>query len=217
MTVNEVRSGFEALGGSPEAVAWGTAVGEVPEVASHQWVVLEVENGDVVVGGRDRGRFAAYGRFADPAQAAETLVVLLRRPTPPPLPRTEDQLARAARGLLVVLDEADGAGGAGGANGLVGTAVPVGAVLDHLGNGSGHVLYPLGTPMSQRSLPPTDLTQPRTGYLLLRPLPDECRASRVPAWFGQPGGGWMITLDRVLDYYCDVGVLQPFAIDEVPH
>ena len=217
MGATEVRDLFAALGGDVDVVAWGTSPGEVPSAGSHRWIVLDVEGGDVVIGGLDRSRFAAYGRFAHEQRAAETLTVLLRRPPPAPLPRTEDQLARAARGLVVVLDEAGGVGGGGSADGVAGAAIPVGAVLDHLGHGSGHVLYPLGTPMSQRSLPPTDLTQPRTGYLVVRPLPDGCRATRAPAWFGQPGGGWMITLDRVIDYYCDVGVLQPFAIDEEPH
>lgn len=210
MTTSEVQTAFEARGGPPETVAWGTSVGEVPEVASHQWIVLEVENGDVVIGGRDRGRFAAYGRFADAVLAAETLVVLLSRPEPSPLPRSGDELDRAAHGLLALLERAAGELAPG--ESVPGSRVPVGAVLDHLGNGSGHVLHPLGTPMSQRSLPPTDLTQPRTGYLVVRELPEACRVSRVAPWFGQPGGGWMVALDRVIDYYCDTGVLQPFAV-----
>ncbi len=210
MGVAGVRASFEALGGDPDAIEWGASVGEVPASGSHRWIVLEVDGGEVVIGGLDRGRFAAYGRFAEAQRAAETLTILLARPTSAALPRTGDELARAVRGLLILLEDAAAASDHN--NSVAGSVIPVGAVLDHLGNGSGHVLYPLGTPMSQRSLPPTDLTQPRTGYLVLRPLPDPCRAARIPPWFGQPGGGWMVTLDRVIDYYCDVATLQPFSI-----
>ena len=212
MGVEVARARFVELGGDAAAVAWGAVTGEVPRAGSHQWLAMEVDGGDVVLGGLDRGRFVAYGRFGDPRRAAETLTLLLARDEPAPLPRSQEELARAARGVVGLLEEAEAAAGDGS---VAGSQVPVGAVLDHIGNGSGHVLHPLGTAMSQRSLPPTDLTQPRTGYLLLRALPDSCRASRIAPWFGQPGGGWMIELDRVIDYYCDTGVLRAFAVPEV--
>lgn len=43
---------------------------------------------------------------------------------------------------------------------------------------------------------------------------------RVQPWFGQPGGGWTLVLDRVIAYYADQGVLSPFSVDEgalIPH
>jgi hypothetical protein len=95
---------------------------------------------------------------------------------------------------------------------LPGSAIPVGTPLDHIGNESGHCLALLDTPMSARALPPTDLNEPRTGYLVSSPLPDVVRVSHAPPWFGQPGGGVLIELDRVIASYCDAGILRRFGL-----
>ena len=85
--------------------------------------------------------------------------------------------------------------------------LPVGAVFDHIGPSSGHVLYLFATPFEQRSLPPTDLNLTRTGYVLDAPLPETCSVARAKPWFGQPGGGVMVVLDRVIAAYVDGGLL----------
>ena len=53
------------------------------------------------------------------------------------------------------------------------------------------------------------------GFVLDQVLPDACQVVRVDPWFGQPGGGVAVVLDRVIAYYVDHGVLAPFAIDTV--
>ena len=211
MISDDVRRLLIASGRDPGRVRWHDGP-EAPTGPSHQWIAWSVGN-EIVLGGADRGRFAAYARIADPTLVAE----ILQRwdaPTLPAAPRDTDTLLGAAR---VVADDLVGAAAPDPAvrdGGIVsGSVLPVGTPLDHVGNASGHVLYLYGTEMSARSLPPTDLNEERLGFVLTTALPDSSRVERVRPWFGQPGGGLMVTLDRVIAYYVDAGVLEPFAVD----
>jgi hypothetical protein len=173
------------------------------------WPTLD---GEVVLGGSDHGRFAAYARFGDPTLVAEILG-RWAEPQLPPAPRDRETLHGAALSVadMLVGPDADPALEPGGS--LPGTAVPAGAPLDHIGNASGHVLHLYDTAFSARSIPPTDANEPRVGFVLNSLLPDTCRVVRVEPWFGQPGGGVSIVLDRVIAYYVDQGVLAPFAVE----
>jgi len=211
--VAEVLRLAAARGVDADAAAVGTQVDTVPPAPSHCWVLVPMSDGTVTLGGMDRGRFAAYGKFRDPEVAAQALAGTADRAVPAlPETRPVKALVTATQGLLDQLRArlADG-------HGLTASDIPVGAVLDHIGPPSGHVLHLFATPFEQRSLPPTDLNLPRTGYVLDGELPASCTVAPVEPWFGQPGGGIAVWLDRVIAYHVDQGLLAPFAVDEPPH
>lgn len=106
MGIFEVRERWAALGGDPGEVVWGAVEDTVPTAPSHRPVAFPTSNGEVVVGGMDRGRFAAYGRFGDGKVAAQALLRLSVAPVAAPAPRDPVQLRRAAAGLIATLEEA---------------------------------------------------------------------------------------------------------------
>jgi hypothetical protein len=208
VTIENVVALASDLGVDVDRLVIGRAADTVPEAPSHLWVLVPTSTGGVVIGGMDRGTFAPYARFEDDRQAVEALARLTApRPTPDP-GRPADALSEAVQRLDdELVASADD-------KGLIRSALlPVGTPLDHLGTESGHCLYLFDTHMSRRSLPPTDLNEPRTGYVLAGALPEACRVRRVESWFGQPGGGVLVELDRVIAYYVDTGLLERFAID----
>jgi Tuberculosis necrotizing toxin len=206
---SEVLSRAQARGVDVERVVVGTEVDVIPRAPSHRWIVVPMSDGTVTLGGMDRGSFAAYGKFGDPEVAAQALAQGSMLDAPPlPENRPVKALVTATQALL---DQLRGVVEDG--EPLTAAHLPVGAVLDHIGDRSGHVLYLFATPFEQRSLPPTDLNLTRTGYVLDASLPETCTVSKVEPWFGQPGGGVMVTLDRVIAYYVDVGVLAPFSVE----
>jgi hypothetical protein len=212
MIVDEVRRLLAQSGVDASGVIWSEPSDQPPAAPSHRWVVWPTLDGEVVLGGSDHGRFAAYARFGDPTLVAEILG-RWAEPQLPPAPRDRETLHGAALSVadMLVGPDADPALEPGGS--LPGTAVPAGAPLDHIGNASGHVLHLYDTAFSARSIPPTDANEPRVGFVLNSLLPDTCRVVRVEPWFGQPGGGVSIVLDRVIAYYVDQGVLAPFAVE----
>lgn len=214
MIADDVRHLLHERGLDATAVLWTPPSDDPPQPPSHRWVAWTTPDDELVLGGSDRGRFAAYARFGDPGLAADILARWIA-PELPPAPRDHETLRAAA---LTVADQLVGpepvdrevtalldAG-----QDVPAPVVPAGCPLDHLGNASGHVLYLYDTAMSARSVPPTDLNEPRTGFVLNQPLPPACRLRRVEPWFGQPGGGLVVVLDRVIAYYADQGVLSPF-------
>jgi hypothetical protein len=208
MGIERVAALAADLGVDVDRLVLGRAEDTVPEAPSHRWVLVPTSTGGVVIGGMDRGTFAAYARIEDDEQAARTLARLVTPPAPQPPGRDPGSLRSAVSSLeseLVAAADDKGVVPSG--------HLPVGTPLDHLGNESGHCLYLLDTPMSRRSVPPTDLTEPRVGYLLAGPLPEGCRVRVVEPWFGQPGGGVLVELDRVIAYYCETGLLERFAVD----
>ncbi len=194
-----------ARGVDLSGVVIGRQPNQVPEAPSHRWVVFPASDGGTVIGGMDRGRFVPYAEFTDLEGAADALAHLTVVPPAPPAPRPMPVLVSATLALFDQLHAAFREQPV-----LSGTVITPGAPLDHIGTESGHCLYLLNTPMSQRSLPPTDLTQPRTGYVVTDALPAEASVERVPPWFGQPGGGVLVRLPRVISYYVDVGLLLRF-------
>lgn len=212
MIADDVRALVEAAGTDPGLVVWAPVSREPPRAPSHRWVVWPTPDDEVVIGGTDHGRFASYARFGDPTLVADLLVRWVQ-PDLPPAPRDRQTLHQASLAVadLLVGPDAQVVLEPGGF--LPGGVVPAGAALDHIGNSSGHVLHLYDTAFSARSLPPTDVNEPRMGFVLNATLPDSCPVARVEPWFGQPGGGVMVTLDRVIAYYVDQGVLSPFAVD----
>lgn len=212
MIADEVRGLLQAAGLAVDDVEWTPVSDEPPHVPSHRWVVWPTTDGEIVLGGSDHGRFAAYARFGDPTLVAEILARWLE-PELPPAPRDRETLHAAALGAADLLLGPDAPTPLVPGDSLPGSAFPAGAPLDHIGNASGHVLHLYDTAFAARSLPPTDANETRTGFVLNTPLPDACRVVRVEPWFGQPGGGVSIVLDRVIAYYVDTGLLSPFVIE----
>lgn len=190
-------------GGLPlERVLVGTVPGVVPSGPSGTWVLFPGADGASVLGGMDRGAFAPYGRYEDDDATLNALRHVLTAPVED-VRAPVDELARDARALAQRLR---------GQTELTAADVPAGAGLDQIGPVSGFHLFLLGTPFPERSLPPTDLALPRRGWLLREPLPATCRVSTVSPWFGQPGGGVMVTLDRPARWYDDTSRLDAFAV-----
>lgn len=181
----------------------GTTPGTVPQGPSGRWVIFPLEDGSACLGGMDRGMFAPYGSYADEDALREALRHVFLTPVEevdldvPPLVAQAQSLARRLK------DRPAGS--------LTADDVPVGTALDRIGPDSGCCLFLLGTPFHERSSPPTDVQLERRGYLLRRPLPASARVSPVVPWFGQPGGGVMVTLDRPVRWYCDTGLVDAFA------
>lgn len=205
MNLDEVLEQAARRGVDLSALVVGRETDHVPSAPSHRWIVFPSSRGGTVIGGVDRGRFTPYAEFTDLLGAADALVQLTSLPMPRPLDRPRSQVLGA-----VATIGRDWATGLQQQPSLPGAAVAVGTPLDHIGNESGHYLYLYDTPMSQRSLPPTDLQERRTGYLVAAPLPPEAVVEQLPPWFGQPGGGLVVRLPRVIRYYVDTGLLFRF-------
>ena len=177
----------------------------VPTAPPGPWVLVPLSDGGTVIGGSDRGSFVHYGVFDDES-AVRALRHLLgtsagRRVLEP---AERERIAQEAATLAERLKSAG--------RPLTCADLPVGTALDHIGSDSGHTAYLLDTPFSERSAPPTDLQLPRTGYRVLQPLPPTTGVAPVVPWFGQPGGGILVSFDRPLRFYVDTGHLEPFAV-----
>jgi hypothetical protein len=206
VTIEQVVALAGERGADVGAVVVGHRPDTVPEAPSHVWICFPSSDGGTVIGGMDRGRFAPYAEFTNLEGAADALVQLTSAPTDaPPAPRPMKALLYATQALADQLRA-----GLREHAVLPGTVLPEGATVDHIGPESGHCLYLLNTPMGQRSLPPTDLNLDRTGYVVAGPLPPGATVQAVEPWFGQVGGGVMITLPQVIRYYVDTGLLLPF-------
>lgn len=188
-----------------------TETGVVPPAPAHRWVVVPMEDGETVVGGTDRGSFSVYGRYETDELAARALAHLAEPVEYQEPPARLADLGRAAQDLAETFRRRVAAG-----ERLRPSDVPVGTVLDHVGLENGHTLFLLDTPFGQRSSPPTDLPLPRTGYLLKRELPQVVTVAPVVPWFGQPGGGVMVSLDRPIRYYYDIGHLDRLRLQPEP-
>jgi len=87
---------------------------------------------------------------------------------------------------------------AGGSAQVVRTSLWDGAVVDRFGTLDGFLLWPEGTPLAQRSLPPDvlDPTLPQHGRIVMGCAAEVPVLARVTApWFGQPGGGIVMRLE----------------------
>lgn len=222
MALEEVCAAAVDAGLTTGDFAWGA------EVVEHRWTVrLETgEAGDAyVVGGFDHGEWREWRRFAAGAdgsgpagvdEVVKALWELRRRPEPARIPRTLDETGRMAQLGVEMMDRAAGWAGSEAAPALhlPASEVKVGTPLDHVGDESGHVLHHFGTPWRRRALPDSAQAEPVTGYLLVHVLPVTCRAERVEAAYGRPGGAWRVVLDGTIASYVERGALRPFIASD---
>ena len=105
---------------------------------------------------------------------------------------------------------------------VVETQLPPGSVIDRFGNLDGFLLFPAGTPMAQRSLPPDVLDPTRVDHGLtlfgvVRAI--DVLAVRARPAFGQPGGGVMFRLATESDTVRDLltrGDLVVLTVGDAP-
>ncbi|MBC7633918.1 TNT domain-containing protein [Aeromicrobium sp.] len=205
-TTDVVRLAGEA--GAPTEMVFAAAEPDViPRAPSQRWVVVPRSDGATTLGGMDRGRFAVYDTYETDELAANAVVHVLQ----PPQTIVVDAAAFAglqqdAKQLAATLREHSANGSP-----LTPDMIPVGTALDHLGPSSGHCLFLLDTPFSERSAPPTDLELSRTVFLVRAPLGGAVSVGPVQPWFGQPGGGILVTLERPVRWYYDTGVVDVVA------
>src|SRR5690242_14905976 len=99
--VSEVLSLAQARGVDVDRVVVGTEVDVIPQAPSHRWILVPMSDGTVTLGGMDRGRFAAYGKFSDPEVAARALELGTVQEAPPlPENRPLKALVTATQALL---------------------------------------------------------------------------------------------------------------------
>lgn len=205
-TADVVRLATEA-GADTRGVIAATEPDVVPKAPSPSWVVVPRSDGRITLGGMDRGQFRAYDTYESEELAANAVAHVLGPLQADVDPATLPDHRQRARELAANL-QADVASG----QQLTPASIPVGTTLDHIGPVSGHTLFLLDTPFAQRSSPPTDLQLDRTAFVLRTPLGPEVSVSAVRPWFGQPGGGIMVTLGHPIRWYYDKGILDVLAL-----
>jgi Tuberculosis necrotizing toxin len=189
--------------GLPEdaVVEVGPPSADAPPPPEGPWVVLPFDD-TFVVGGFSRGAFRAYGTVPS-REEARALAVRLAA-TEPPLRPVGDVGELADRGHATARAIRERALERSGRPGPA--QVSAGAALDLIGPDSAHHLYALATPFPERAQPPTDVGAEYHRYLVVEQLP-EAREGLASPWFGQPGGGAMVVLDRPVRWYVDQGML----------
>ncbi|MGW9630832.1 TNT domain-containing protein [Agromyces sp. NPDC055520] len=139
----------------------------------------------------DYGVAAPLGRWADAAHAATGLLEYVGRELPAPERPNQaafDFLGEAAAGHY---DELRGRL-TDGTSLLI--QLPPRLALDRIGAFDGIMLFPAGTSVEQRALPPTALTDGASVHRFVTSGDVLVRAQIVPPWFGQPGGGLRFTI-----------------------
>ncbi|KQW47925.1 hypothetical protein ASC77_16080 [Nocardioides sp. Root1257] len=169
-----------------------------------EWVFVRQDD-RFLVGAFGRGKFRTY----EVVGSSEAAVAIVDRLKSTPLHRVAaridpDDQARGVRTAATILDRCRARGDRPAPADL-----RPGDLLDCLGPETGHHLYALGTPFSRRSQPPSDVGAPRFAFQLARPFPPEVQEGVTAPWFGQPGGGAMVVLDRPIRWYVDQGFLDP--------
>jgi hypothetical protein len=201
-TTDVVRLATEA-GADTIGVHAATEPDVIPKAASPSWVVVPRSDGRITLGGMDRGQFRVYDTYETDELAANAVVHVLGPLRPDVDPSTLPDHRQRARDLAVGLQARVASG-----EQLAPASIPAGTALDHIGPSSGHTLFLLDTPFAQRSSPPTDLQLNRTAFVLQTPLGPEVSVSAIRPWFGQPGGGIMVSLGHPIRWYYDTGILD---------
>ncbi|MBC7633916.1 TNT domain-containing protein [Aeromicrobium sp.] len=161
-----------------------------------------------VVRGLARGTFAPYESLSS-VEAAIELATRHAATTPEPRVIDAAELARAGTTTATAIRKRTASRGqAAGPNGL-----SPGDALDTFGPDTAHHLFAAGTPFPERSLPPSDIGQAFRQYTVQSVLPPHVMEGLAAPWFGQPGGGAMVVLDRPIRWYVDHGQLTEVSAD----
>ncbi|WP_179951043.1 TNT domain-containing protein [Xylanimonas oleitrophica] len=136
----------------------------------------------------DYGHTTVLARCPSEPVAARRLLQYLDRPLPPRVRlqphEVDDAEGRAAPALFELRHRA--------AHGPLRVELPAGVLLDRVGALDGTMLFPYGTSLEARALPPMN---PQAGYHPLRTVvPLAVHVQVAAPWSGQPGGGLRCTL-----------------------
>ncbi|MDQ0893256.1 TNT domain-containing protein [Agromyces ramosus] len=139
----------------------------------------------------DYGREAPLGRWDDAEQAALGLLDYVSRPLPAPERPNATAFAMLGDAASEHYDELRGRLATGGSL-LI--ALPPRLALDRIGALDGVMLFPAGTSVEQRALPPSALVDGASVHRFVSAADVLVRAELVQPWFGQPGGGLRFTI-----------------------
>ncbi|MGN0063725.1 MAG: TNT domain-containing protein [Nocardioides sp.] len=194
-----------AKAADPTITGFVEVVDSLEKAHDGPWVVLlDVER--CVVGATARGgAFRPYEEVATPEEAVDLAVRLAATPLGGLRAREvtpQEDADGSATGSRIV------AGVRARGGGLAPATVRAGDLLDLLGEETSHHLYAAGTRMQFRSQPPTDVAAPYRVLRVVGPLPETVHDGVAAPWFGQPGGGAVVVLDRPVRWYVDAGLLE---------
>jgi Tuberculosis necrotizing toxin len=166
-------------------------------VSPRQGAIRVVHDAAWEVRAEEYGRSVLLARASDEAEALEYTVDRVTAPLPEPMAYPADRLRlqseQMARMVAPIAERLRAQPGV-----VVESQLPEGAVVDRVGALDGQLLYPVGLPMPQRSLPP-DVFDPRlahNGVVTLGVVAEvPVLATLVAPWFGQPGGGVVLRLE----------------------
>lgn len=139
----------------------------------------------------DYGQAVVLRRWPTAEEASAGALEYLARPLPAPERANETALASVAASATGHYDELR-ARLADGTSLLI--ELPAGLVLDRIGALDGVQLFPSGTSVEARALPPTALVDGAALHRFITAGDVLVRAALVQPWFGQPGGGLRFTL-----------------------
>jgi len=139
----------------------------------------------------DYGHAAPLGRWGSAEQASLGVLDYVSRPLPTPERPNSSAFAALAAEATTHYNELRGRL-AGGGSLLI--QLPSRLTLDRIGALDGVMLFPTGTSVEQRALPPTALTDGASVHRFVSAADVLVRAELVQPWFGQPGGGLRFTI-----------------------
>lgn len=159
----------------------------------------------------DYGRGFPLGFADDENAAAALLLKYLDQQLPEPTTIRREDLAAAAAaaspGFADLLARTK--------QGSLLIEIPAGIPIDRVGALDGTILFPIGTSIQARALPPTALQPDARLYQFIVRKPFLVRVETVPPWFGQPGGGLRCTISQdfvgIRDYVAG-GVLEHVVV-----
>ena len=139
----------------------------------------------------DYGRAAPLAAWSDADQAARGLLDYVSRPLPAPERPNATAFAMLGDAAAADYDELR-VRLAGGGSLLI--RLPPRLALDRIGALDGVMLFPAGTSVEQRALPPSALVDGASVHRFVSAADVLVRAELVQPWFGQPGGGLRFTI-----------------------
>lgn len=208
----QVAAALTDAGADQEQVALAYSA---DELAAHndrgRWLIAPGQGASWIVGGVERGAMVVYDQYDDLALAAGALRHLTTTTTP--VLRLDEAQSDAAR--LAARDLADRILHAVRANAGRPARIDLvpGDVIDRFGHESGAATFVLGTLVPDRSLSPSEVTQPYRTYRVRTAVDGGVVAGPVAPWFGQPGGGLKLVLPRAARWCCDAGLLDEVLLE----
>ncbi|MGQ0623608.1 MAG: TNT domain-containing protein [Sporichthyaceae bacterium] len=212
MTPEEVFARVAEAGGDPKRVWVGTPAPDVPPPPEDSWAIV-IAGEEFVLGGVERGKFAAYESYPTMDGALERVIAVLTEAPPGRLITEADEPQIKRQGAALAASAAERAVQRGSGTPTPGPAeFAPGDVIDRFGPDTGRFAHPAGTPFPQRSLPPSLIGAPYHRYEVLADLGAGIMEGPVTPWFGQPGGGTQFVFPRPIRWYLDNGLLRELLV-----